>query len=440
TVGAPVEGKLIEGVFAFDREVVPAGSTVTGRVSRLQAVTKWQRLQAILNGDFTPLRNAQVEFDSLTLPDGSRRPLHTIETMGLNSIYIEPSKRAKKKPAKAPVRVQPQDQNGGILGTAKQAAKERISGEINARTQGIADLVRGPNKKEKLIDFLWAKLPYRPQYVRRGTRFDAPLRDGLGFGTETVAPGDLTELGSQPGADSVVRARFLTALDSASARKGQAVEAVVAVPLFSADHKLVLPEGTRLTGTVTVAKKARSFHCPGQLRFHFQTVELPAEAANLRPAATAQEPLKTQARLDAAEGSGRAPIKVDSEGGVQAQESKTRFIAPVISLMLASRASDNDAGRHEGGGVTGGAGGNANISGRTLGGVSGFGLLGAAISQSSRYVGMAFGYYGLAWSVYSNVIARGGEVEFDKNAMMDVRFGARAPARGSKFQKAALQK
>lgn len=39
---------------------------------------------------------------------------------------------------------------------------------------------------------------------------------------------------------------------------------------------------------------------------------------------------------------------------------------------------------------------------------------------------MAFGYYGLAWSVYSSVIGRGGEIEFEKNAMMDIKFGADA--------------
>src|ERR1039458_10573203 len=90
--------------------------------------------------------------------------------------------------------------------------------------------------------------------------------------------------------------------------------------------------------------------------------------------------------------------------------------------MLASRAADNDADRHNAGG---GGSGDANVSGRTFGGGSGFGMLGAAAAQSSRYVGMAFGYYGLAWSVYSSVIARGGEVQFDKNAVMDIKFGSR---------------
>jgi len=152
--------------------------------------------------------------------------------------------------------------------------------------------------------------------------------------------------------------------------------------LFSPDHKLLLPEGALLTGTVVMAKKARSFHRAGHLRFNFQTLDLPSEVANLRPTQPAPvpaepAPMKVQATLEAAEGNGATPIKVDSEGGVQAKESKTRFIAPVISLLLASRAADNDAGHHNAAGATGG---DANISGRTLGGGMGFGMLGAAVS------------------------------------------------------------
>jgi hypothetical protein len=418
-VGAPIEGKLIEPVFSFDREIVPAGSLVTGRISRAQPVSKWRRAQSILNGDFTPLRNAVVQLDTLTLPDGSKRTIRTQEAPALTSTYREPSK--KKKPQ---AQGQPQNQNGGIMGTAKQSAKDKINSEINARSYGVADIVRGPNKKEKLEDFLWAKSPYHPQYLRRGTRVDAPLSEPLEFGTEPVKLADLTALGSQPGADSMGRVRLLTPLDSATAKVGEPMEAVVAAPLFSADRKLALPEGTRLIGTVTVAKKARSFHRGGQLRFRFEKVELPAEVASLKPAGSS-DTARPQATLDAAEGSGTAPIRVDSEGGVRAQESKTRFIAPVISLMLASRAADNDAGRDHN---AAGTGGEANVSGRSLGGISGFGLVGLAVSQSSKYVGMGFGYYGLALSVYTSVVAKGGEVRFDRNAMMDVRFGARPPA------------
>jgi hypothetical protein len=432
-VGAPVEAKVLEPVFAFDREVIPAGTVAQGQVSRTQPIKKWQRFRTIINGDFTPLRSAQVEFTTLVLPDGRKLATHTVETMGLNSIYTEPRNNRK---------AQPQNQNGGILGTARQTAKDRFDSAI--------DSVRGPNKKEKLIDFLWAKSPYRPQYIRRGTRFDAPLQDPLQFGFEPVNQEDLSELGSQPVPDSMVHARLLTPLSSASSKQGEAVEAVVTAPLFSADHKLVLPEGARLVGTVAVARKARSFHRGGQLRFNFQKVDLPEEVANLRfpvpdPAKpTAPEPVsfatrdptKTQAVLQAAEGSGKVPIKVDSEGGVQTKESKTRFIAPAIALVLASHAADNERHHDHDADDTGvdASGTRANVSGRTLGGGLGMGMLGAAVSQSSPYVGMAFGYYGLAWSVYSHVIARGGEVQFDKNAMMDIKFATRTPPQESKIR------
>src|SRR5215472_2512950 len=61
-VDAPVEAKLAEPLYAFDRQVVPAGVTVLGHVSHLKPVSTWRRASAIMNGDFTPLREAKVEF------------------------------------------------------------------------------------------------------------------------------------------------------------------------------------------------------------------------------------------------------------------------------------------------------------------------------------------------------------------------------------------
>src|ERR1035438_5259924 len=172
-LGAPVEAKVMEPVFAFDREVVPAGTVAQGAVSRVRPAGRWQRVRAILNGDFTPLRSAEVEFTSLTLPEGRTLATHTVQAPAMNSIYTEPPKNPKNPKRQ---KSQPQNQNGGILGTVKQTAKDQVNGAINARTRGIADIVRAPNKKEKLVDLFWSKLPYHPQYYRRGTRFDAPLR------------------------------------------------------------------------------------------------------------------------------------------------------------------------------------------------------------------------------------------------------------------------
>ncbi len=407
--GVLVEAKVMESVFAFDREVIPAGSTVQGDVTKLQPVPKMQRFRAIAAGDLTPLHRAPVEFTGITLPDGRKLDIHTTATEALNSIYVEP--RKKVKPPKPGQGAQP---DTGVLGLGKSKAREQLNAQLNTRTRGIADIVRGPNKKERLYDFVMAKLPYHPQYIRHGARFDAPLAENLDLGSAEIARHDLAQFGTQPPADSAVRARLLTPLDSSSAKQGDPVEVMVSTPLFSPEHQLLIPAGTRISGAVVVAQKARLFHRGGKLRFTFQKVDLPQVDLD-QP-----ERMNTQAIVLGAEPSGKAQIKVDSEGGVKTTESKTRLLAPLVSLVLANKAADNDAGRHTAGGAAEG-----NVSGRTLGGGLGFGMLGSAVAQSSKWVGMGFGYYGMAWSVYNNIVARGSEVQFDKNAMLDIKFGSR---------------
>jgi hypothetical protein len=441
-VGAPVEAKLLEGVYAFDRQVIPPGTQVLGHVSRLEPVSKFERTKAVLGGDFTPLHRAEVEFTSLRLADGREIPVQTQENIGLNSIFVPkpPSKKAPK----------PQTNTGGVLGTGKQMVQDQINTQID-RVRSIPDMVRAPNKMERLSDYFMAKLPYHPQFVRNGTRFDAELRTPLDFGSTSVTRSSMLLLGTQPAAESLVHARLITPLDSSTTKPGQQVDAVLSEPLFSSDHKLVLPEGTRLSGSVVMAQKARLFHRTGKLRFNFQNVDLPEEAAQLKfpaPESAGAPPVETpgpavetekvlrfrsQAILKAAE-SDQAPVKVDSEGGVKTTESKTRFIKTAIAVLIASKSGDTDAGHLHGGGGggVGGVGQNGNVSGRTLGGGLGFGLVGTALSQSSKYVGMAFGYYGLGWSVFSTVIARGQEVQFDKNAVIDVGFNPRTATTAKK--------
>lgn len=429
--GATVEAKVLDPVYAFDRQVIPAGATVLGKVDPLRSIPGRQRFRAILGGDLTPLHIAPIEFTTLVMPDGTRRLLHTAESTGLNSIVS--SRLAKRQSAVAP------QQKTGVLGTGKQKVKEAIQGQIE-RARSIKDSVRGPNKIERIEDYLVAKLPYHPQYVRRGTRFDAELIDPLSFGTEPMPPASLALVGTQPQPDVVAHARLITPLASFSSKPGEPVEAVLAEPVFSPDHKLILPEGARLEGTVVVAKKARFFHRSGQLRFSFREIQLPPEVDRLRNAApitpdtAAKKPetpahttlqFRTVADLQAAESTGNASLKVDSEGGVQAKESKTRFLAAAASVLIARRAGDTDRMHNQTGQAVGQ---NPNVAGRTFGGALGFGMLGSAISQSSPYVGAAFGYYGMAWSLYSTLIARGAEVQFGKDAMIDIRFNARTEA------------
>ncbi len=424
---APVEAKLIAPVFAFDREVIPAGTQVLGRVSSVPPVSKWMRAQAILGGDFTPLRTAKVEFTSAVLPDGRQVQLHTAESLALNSLYpLRPPKQRKARNQTPP------KNSGGVLDNAKQTAKDQMNAQID-RVRSIPDLVRGPDKKERIEDFLMSKLPYHPQFVRNRTRFDAELSAPLDFGTEAVNASSLAMLGSQPLAGSVGHARLLTPLDSSHAKKGEKVEAALMEPLFDSGHKLVLPEGTHLEGVVVVAKRAGWFHRGGRLMFNFQRVELPPQVAQLErsmpaPAETSEPAreqaalqFKTRANLSAAEGSG-APVKVDEEGTVRATESKTRFFDTALALLLARQSGDTDAGRNHVGTAQ-----SSNVGGRTVGGGMGLGLLGTGLAQISPNVGMALGYYGLAWSVFATVVGRGAEVQFGRNAAVDIGFSERPP-------------
>lgn len=431
--GAAVEAKLLTLVYAFDREVIPAGTQALGYVSSVRPVSRWERIRAILSGDFTPLHIAQVEFTSIKAADGRAIELHTIASPGLDSLV--PLKPPKQRSQNAP------SNNSGIVGTAKQKVKDTIDAEV-ARAKSIPDIVRAPGKKEWLYDYAMSRLPYHPQYLRSRTRFDAELQAPLTFGSEAATRDSLALLGSQPPSGSLVHARLLTPVDSMNSKKDETVEALLEEPLFSSDHKLVLPEGTLVHGSVTMAKHARWFHRGGRLRFAFQSAELAPQAAELlalpatAPKLAQESPPKhtqfeTRGTLMAAEG-GNSPVKVDSEGSVHATESKTRFIGTAVAALVASRAADNDPIRARGGAITGQS---SNVGGRTLGGGMGFGLLGSIAAQSSRTVGKAFGFYGLGWAVYSTVIARGSEVQFDRNAVIDIGFDQRTSTGPSTLKK-----
>jgi hypothetical protein len=423
-VGATASAKLIEPVYAFDRVVIPAGAEVTGRITSLKPASKLVRTETIMAGNFTPLHWARVEFTEVKMPDGRTLAIHTQSSIGLPSIYQPP------KPPKTPPTPQANQTSASTTLKAqamrelKTQANSHIDAQLGARTYGLGTLVRGPNKKERLEDLGLAKLPYRPQWYRRGTRFDALLGDSLDFGSASIPADSLRELGTSSSFDQVAQIRFLSDVSSATATAGDPVEAVLTQPLTADGVKLVLPEGTRLSGAVRQARRARWFHRSGRLRFTFDRIELPAAVASLPP----HPPERSEARLETAETDPAAAVKIDSEGSAKATESKARLLKPVLAALVAVKSMDNDADRHTA------AGGSAspNTAGLALGGFSGFGLLGVALSRTSSITGSALGMYGMAGSIFANVISRGHEVEFKPSSSMQIRFGARAAPESSK--------
>ncbi|HKS96378.1 MAG TPA: hypothetical protein VJV74_09620, partial [Terriglobia bacterium] len=86
--GVPVEGRIVEPVYVFDHLVIPAGSEVLGRVTQVDNASRKRRALAMANGNFSPIRKAHLEFDTLVLKDGTRIPLRTAVSQGtLNVVH-----------------------------------------------------------------------------------------------------------------------------------------------------------------------------------------------------------------------------------------------------------------------------------------------------------------------------------------------------------------
>jgi hypothetical protein len=294
----------------------------------------------------------------------------------------------------------------GKTGITARAREEiaRQAAEVRQQANDAMAAIKSPGKMERLKDLAIRRLPYYPQFLSKGTVYDAELVSPVSFGTAT--PFARAPTGSAPAPESILSARLVTTLDSAKTPRGMPIEAVVTEPVFSTDHQLILPEGTGLTGEVTFAKPARRFHRNGQLRFMFDSVHAPD-----------QEVHTLLASLYSVQ-SGDDGLAVDEEGGATITNSKRRFLTPAVAL-LALHASAGHAPHHDGafsqsagepiGTSTTASGG---IGSRGLGGFFGFGLIGVGLSQISRPTALVFGMVGVARTTYSSVFGKGQEVSF----------------------------
>jgi len=165
--------------------------------------------------------------------------------------------------------------------------------------------------------------------------------------------------------------------------------------------RLILPQGSRLKGTVKLAQPARRMKKNGQLRIAFSEL-VPPDGIEQKIVST----------LEGVQAGKDANVKLDSEGGAEATTSKSRYLATAMSIGLATLATGDDA-------HNGAAGGS---------GVGGFKLVGIVMGAvaRSRAFNTSMGAYGAAVSIYTNFMARGHEVEFPKNTAMQIGVGTRA--------------
>jgi hypothetical protein len=404
--GQPVNGTLAESIYVYDRIVVPAGVRVLGHVVRFEQAPRVDRVRAMLGGSFSTLRHVIVQFDTVVMEDGREVPIETIVTGTPARMRREVAGAGKTPEAAEP---------DGVVDAAKARARAGIQqarDEIKQRKDAAIAAIREPGKMDRLKEAAINRLPYHPQFVGKGTVYNAHLIGTVPIGTVTPA---VVSPDARPEPRSVLKARLITALDSTRTPRGTAVEAVVTQPVYSADHQLVLAEGSLLQGEVTFTKNARYFRRNGQLRFLFESVRPPS-----------QEPRPLLASLHSVETSSGDHVALDDEGGASVTNPKTRFIAPTLAILAMSRTADAGERRIDGDAddTVGGAAASGNIGSGGVGGFIGFGLIGTALSMISHPAALAFGALGVARSVYSSVIAKGQEVTFAADTPIEVQLAA----------------
>ncbi len=395
--GELVHGRVVETVYAFDHPVIPAGTVAVGRVTKIGPVTGAKRALAYANGNFSPFHQYAVSFETLTLPDGKELAIKTEVSTGTAQVVHLVSHPEEEKQKNAAER-------------AADRAKKETESKIQEAKSEVHDAWRkltAPGKLQRLKQLLLSQLPYRRQYLEPGTRFNASLTEPLDFGEEMRTKEELAAVGSAPSPDSLLHARLVAEVSSETASRGTPVAAVLMEPLYSPDHKLVLPADSRLIGEVLQAKPARKLHHNGELRVIFERIETPEGSTQ-----------GMQGSLEGMEVDRAAHLRMDEEGGAHATDSKTRYLSTGLTILLAAAASHPDT-EH---GTTDAAG---DPGVRTAAGGSGFRLAGAVISLAAKStpVSIAFATYGASTSIYSNFLSRGHEVVLPKDTPLEIGFG-----------------
>ena len=395
--GEPVEGVLLQPVYAFDRVVAPAGSKVLGHVAEVKSASRKQRAQAMLQGDFTPLRTAKVEFDTLVLKDGRKIPIRTVVSPGTAQVVHLETASAE--------RVKKQSAASKAIHSARQ--------QVKAEEKHVMAAIKEPGRMARLKKFLIAQLPYHPPYLPEGTRFIADLQTPVTLNPAQISSSELKLVGTVPPAGSTVEANLVTAISSATAHRGTPVEAVITRPVFSKDHQLIIPQGSKLEGVVVKAKPAQRLrlHRNGVLRFAFNKIQTPQGA-----------PQNVEGSLAGVVVDKKEKLKLDSEGGAHSTTSKMDYAAPAIAVLIATQSAMPDHDVRPGRVYTDTSG---PAGGQIVAGGIGFRLIGAvlALSVRSQPVTAALAAYGAGRSVYSHLLTRGQDVVFPKDTPMEIRFG-----------------
>jgi hypothetical protein len=304
---------------------------------------------------------AHVTFDQLVLSDGTTVPIHSDSAVGL-----------------------------GRVANSKYLPKAERPG-VGQKLKGAMAPLREPHKMQRLGEAVVTSLPYHPEYIDQGTVFDAALLEPV-----TLLAPVQPDTASQQGSD-YLHLHLLTPVSSSASTAGSQIEAVVSQPYYQADHQLLYPAGTRLTGTVQKASSAGWMKKNGSVVFSFRSVEMPD--------GTMRDLHSTVGGIQAERSQG---LGVGKEGEIKATTSTLARVLAPVSLIGPSRAVADSTLQKT-------------AWSRSGEGRKGFGLLGAGAAQASASTAIGFGYFGAAKRLCDAFITKGSNVELPVNTPIFLR-------------------
>jgi hypothetical protein len=392
--GQPIRAQLIYPVYADNTVILPEKTNLIGMVTELRS-NHSQRVNARLNGDFTPFHIPVVRFTQVILTDGTSLPLTTgTATDGAPILRL----------------VAPAPRKGGFIRKQWDSGVQILHDQVAVFT--------APDKGDRLLQLFYHQLPYHPERIEKGTAWTVETAEPLTIPPQTnpsataaskstpVPPSKPTVTTDESGRPTwTIQAYLRDELTSATAKSSQPIKAIVAEPVYNPDHTIAVPQGATIIGAITQAKPARSFGRAGTLGFDFKQIVLPdGQTQNV------------QAALTGADSASAAGLAMDSEGKVKPKP-QDKIVVPLILVLLATRPLDQEHGSND-------------MAGKNFVGANGFGLAGNLFSLAggSPNVAAGIGAYGAAVSLYRRWIAHGHEVTFARDTRLVLQTTPRTAA------------
>ena len=143
--GDPIRAELLYPVYINNQILLPAKTTFIGTITELRSDHS-RRIQARINGDFTPFHIPVIRFSQVVLADGTVLPINAGPTADGAPILSLTAPLPRK---------------GDFIHKHWDTGMEILPSQIAVFT--------APEKSDRLLQFFYHQLPYHPERIERGT-------------------------------------------------------------------------------------------------------------------------------------------------------------------------------------------------------------------------------------------------------------------------------